>query len=412
MRIGVSTSVIQRGRTGIAQYLFALLRAFMRCGREHRFVLFVLEEDLPLFEFARPMMEIVPVPERYRSAVKNILWHQTQLPKLAREHCLDVLHIPSYRRMLWRCPCPRVTTIHDLAPFWVPNKYDWKRMLYGRVIEPRIATRQEEIIAISASTAADIERFLAVPRERIHVIHNGLDHTRFSPVGAIDPKAEAARRYHLHRPFFLYVARLEHPGKNHVRLIAAFNHFKASTRSDWQLVFGGSDWHGVQAIHAAAAESPFKDDIRFLSFVSDEALPDLYRAADAFVYPSLFEGFGLPPIEAMACGTPVICSPRGSLREVVGNAATIVDPEDAQSIASGLMSVACDPSVRERLRAAGFEQSKKFDWHHTAVATLGVYQQAAARLRSAHSGAGSGNRSISATHGQGEGASRPATAFE
>jgi len=222
----------------------------------------------------------------------------------------------------------------------------------------------------------------------------------------------AAQRFQLHRPFFLYVARLEHPGKNHVRLIAAFNHFKASTRSGWQLVFGGSDWHGAQAIHAAAAESPFKDDIRFLGFVSDEALPDLYRAAEAFVYPSLFEGFGLPPIEAMACGAPVICSPRGSLREVVGSAAEIVDPEDAQSIASGLMLVACDPSVRERLRAAGFKQSKKFDWHQTAAATLGVYQQAAARLRSARSGAGSENRSMSAARGQDEAASRPATAFK
>ena len=386
MRIGVSTSVIQRGRTGIAQYLFALLRAFTRYGREHQFVLFVLEEDLSLFEFARSTMEIVPVQEQFRPAIRNILWHQRQLPKLAREHALDVLHIPSYRRMLWRCPCPRVTTIHDLAPFWIRDKYDWKRMLYGRVIVPRLATRQEEIIAISANTAADIERFLAIPREHVHVIHNGLDHARFSPGPSSDPKTDAAARYQIDQPFFLYVARLEHPGKNHVRLIAAFNQFKASTRSDWQLVFGGSDWHGAQAIHAAAAESPFRKDIRFLGFVPDEALPSLYRAADAFVYPSLFEGFGLPPVEAMACGTPVICSPRGSLREVVGDAAEIVDPEDVVSIVSGLVSVACDRSLRERLRVAGLQQAKKFNWHQTAAATLGVYQQAAARLTLARIG--------------------------
>jgi len=398
MRIGVSTSVIQRGRTGIAQYLFALLRAFIRCGREHQFVLFVLEEDLSLFEFAQPTMEIVPVQERFRPAIRNILWHQTQLPNLARERNLDVLHIPSYRRMLWRCPCPRVTTIHDLAPFWVRNKYDWKRMLYGRAVVPRLATRQEEIIAISANTAADVEQFLAVPHERVHVVPNGLDHTRFTPVARSDSKAKAAKLYQLHRPFFLFVARLEHPGKNHVRLIAAFNQFKASTRSDWQLVFGGSDWHGAQVIHAAAAESVFRDDIRFLGFVPDEALPDLYRAADVFVYPSLFEGFGLPPIEAMACGTPVVCSARGSLREVVGDATAIVDPEDVISMVSGLVSVACDRSIWDRLRAAGLKQAKKFNWDQTAAATLGVYQQAAKHLTTARIGAGLQNSPMNWEH--------------
>src|SRR4051794_27221235 len=130
MRIGLSTSVIQGGKTGVAQYVFALLRGLKTFTRKHDLTLFVLEQDVPLFEFVRGAMEIVPVAERFRPAVKNLAWHQTHLPRLVAQHRLNVLHIPSYRRMLWRRPCALVSTIHDLAPFHIPEKYDWKRMFY------------------------------------------------------------------------------------------------------------------------------------------------------------------------------------------------------------------------------------------------------------------------------------------
>src|SRR2546423_363893 len=121
MNIGISTSVIQRGRSGVAQYVFALVRSLLAFTKEHQFTLFVLEQDVPLFAFVELKMKIVRVPERYRSPTQNILWHQPPLPGLPRQHRLDVLHVPSYRRMLWRKPCALVTTIHDLAPFHVPG---------------------------------------------------------------------------------------------------------------------------------------------------------------------------------------------------------------------------------------------------------------------------------------------------
>jgi glycosyltransferase involved in cell wall biosynthesis len=376
MRIGLSTSVIQRGKTGIAQYLFALTRAFLPFAGPHQFTLFVLEEDVPLFSFLDGRMEIVTVPERFRPAVKNIAWHQSMLPRLARRHHLDVLHIPSYRRMLWPRPCALVSTIHDLAPFKVANKYDWKRMFYGRVVVRRLARRQNRIIAISRNTADDIEKFFGLHGDRLTVIHNGLEHDRFFPGSRENARAQAAGKHGLQNPFFLYIARLEHPAKNHVRLISAFNDFKTATRSPWQLVFGGSDWHGAEAIHAAIKQSPFASDIRSLGFVENADLPDLYRAADAFVYPSLYEGFGMPPIEAMACGCPVICSTSGSLGEVVGNAAAIVNPDDISSIRQQLTVVAGDAALREKLRSAGLLQARQFDWEKTAAATLAVYQKA------------------------------------
>ncbi|MGI8966910.1 MAG: glycosyltransferase family 4 protein [Limisphaerales bacterium] len=379
MKIGVSTSVIQRGQTGIGQYLFALLRAFAAASTKTQFTLFVLEEDLALFDFAASKMQIIPVREKFRPAAKNILWHQTELPKLIHQYKIDLLHVPSYRRMLWPKPCPLVATIHDLAPFHVPKKYDWKRMLYGKMIVKQLAKRQDQIIAVSHNTAQDIVRFFGVSPEKITVIHNGLDHARFFP-GSRDEAKKWKTRHQINAPFFLYVARLEHPGKNHVRLIQAFNDFKSETKSDWKLVLGGSDWPGAEIIHAKIRQSNFSHDIHSLGFVSHDDLPILYRAADIFIYPSLYEGFGMPPLEAMACGCPVISSPRGSLGEVVGTAAQIIDPENISQLKTEMTRLANDPTAREKLRQAGLQQAQLFDWQKTAEATLQIYASALEKI--------------------------------
>ncbi|HZR17140.1 MAG TPA: glycosyltransferase family 1 protein [Verrucomicrobiae bacterium] len=377
MHIGISSLMIQRGKTGVAQYLFALLRQLQARPAAHRFTVFVLEEDVPLFDFIRGGMHLVTVPERFRPAVHNIFWHQKYLPTLARELGLDVLHIPSYRRLLGRRPCPLVATIHDLAPFRVPGKYDWKRMFYGRVVVRWLARHQDRIIAVSQNTARDIVTFFQVPEQRIQVVHNGLEHERFYPGSARNAKAWARNRFQLERPFFLYIARLEHPGKNHLRLISAFERFKQASGCDWQLVLAGSDWHGAEVIHAAIKRSAERKQIKCLGFVAQSELPELYRAADAFVYPSLFEGFGMPPIEAMACGCPVISSTAGSLAEVIGEAALKVDPESVTAMADQMSRLTLDEGMAERLRAAGLVQARKFDWARTASETLQVYQQAA-----------------------------------
>jgi glycosyltransferase involved in cell wall biosynthesis len=376
MRIGLSTSVIQRGKTGVAQYVFALLRALVARSDHHQFTLFVLEEDRPLFDFVAGQVRLVSVSERFRPPVANIFWHQAYLPRLARAHALDVLHIPSYRRLVAAKPCALVATIHDLAPFHVQRKYDWKRMFYGRVIAKNLARRQDALIAISKNTARDVTRFFGIPPERLTVILNGLAHDRFFPGDRPRALDAVAARHGLRRPFFLYLARLEHPAKNHVRLLDAFDRFKQKSGSDWQLVFGGSDWHGAEHVHRAIQRSPFATDVRVLGFVPESALPDLYRAADAFVYPSLYEGFGLPPLEAMACHCPVIASTRGSLGEVIGEAALPVEPEDIDAMAEQMRRLVADPALRARLQTAGLAQARKFDWNLAAAATLEVYERA------------------------------------
>ncbi len=387
MKIGLSTSVIQRGKTGIAHYLFSLLkelRPYTTSGslanteNPHRakfdFALFVLEEDIPLFSFLEGSMQIVPVEEKWRPAVKNIRWHQTILPRLCAEHRLDAIHIPSYRRLLFRAPCPKIATIHDLAPFHLAGKYDLARMIYGRYIVKNLARRQDAIIAVSQTTANDIEKFFGIPAKGIQVIHNGLDHARFQPTPDANDAA-VLKHFKLDAPYFLYLARLEHPGKNHVRLIEAFNQFKSASRSNHLLVLGGADWHGAEAIHAAAEASPYTADIRRVGYVSDAQLPPLYRQATAMVYPSLFEGFGMPPVEAMACHCPVICSDRGSLAEIAAPAACVVDPENRAHMAEGLKRVATDFAYAADLRRRGLARAADFNWQRAAAETISVYQR-------------------------------------
>ncbi len=376
MKVGLTATMIQGGRSGVAQYVFSLVRELIRAG-EVDLSVFVLEDELPLLDFAKDGCRIIPVPRAAAPPVKNILWHQFSLPKLAADLKLDVLHVPSYRRLVRRAPCPTVGTIHDLAPFHVKGKYDLARMFYGRVVVKSLARAQKEIIAVSHCTARDIEKFFGIPQSRLHVIHNGIDHDRFFP-GDIDAaRTWTAEKHGITAPYFLYVSRLEHPGKNHVRLIEAFVDFKKATGSDWQLALGGGDWHGCEAIKSAAAASPFASDIRFLGFVPDADLPNLYRAARGMVYPSLFEGFGLPPVEAMACGTPVISSTRGALEEVVADAALVIDPENIADITRALTALSTDSALADSLKAKGLPNAARFHWSRTAAQVTEIYRKAA-----------------------------------
>ena len=381
MKIGLSTSVIQRGQTGIAEYVFSLVRAFELHAEAHQFVLFVLADDLPLLEFARKFTRLVVVPETFRPPLKDIFWHQMILPKLARQFRLDVLHVPSYRRLPWARHCALVATVHDLAAFHVKKKYDRARMLYGRVIARELARRQDAIITISQNTARDIKQFWRLPDEQITVIHHGINHKRFFPVVREAAKAAEANHFGLCQPFFLYVARLEHPAKNHLRLIEAFEDFKWETKSPWQLVLAGGDWHGAEKIHETVRRSRFKSDIRCLGFVSAAELPLLYRDAGVFIYTSRLEGFGFTPLEAMACGCPRQCSTRGALGEVVGKAAVTVEPENVSALKLQMVRLAADENLRARFRAAGLERARQFSWQRAAVRTLEVYARAASRAR-------------------------------
>jgi glycosyltransferase involved in cell wall biosynthesis len=383
IRVALSTSVAQRGRSGVASYLFGLLEGLASIDAPVKIILVGLDADRPLFARWLDRCEWSGVAERWRPALRNVIWHQTAFRRRLRELRADVVHIPSYRRILWRAPCPQVVTIHDCAAFAVAGKYDFARMFYGRQVVTRLARTADTIMTVSAATADDVARHFGLAREAIQVVWNGLDHTHFRP-----PEPARLARFLDHQvrqraPYFLYLARLEHPAKNHVRLIAAFEQFAAAHPDHpHELLLGGADWHGAGHIHARLAASPLRGRIRALGFVDQADLPLWYAGATAMVYPSLFEGFGLPPAEAMACGCPVICSTRGSLGEVVGDAARLIDPEDIPALAAALGELA-DPAARARWHNRGLARATLFDWNETARKVTTLYQGAVAQRPSA-----------------------------
>jgi glycosyltransferase involved in cell wall biosynthesis len=217
------------------------------------------------------------------------------------------------------------------------------------------------------------------------VIHNGVDHQRFTPADRESAATLIARRYGVPPPFFLCVAPLEYPAKNHIRLISAFNVFKTITPSPWRLVLVGADGYGAEVLHQAVRCSPYAQDIHCPGFAPADELPNWYRAASVFVYPTLFEGFGLPPLEAMACGCPVLASAAGGVAEVCTDAAIYADAKDVVALQRELTRLAFDPELRRRLREAGLRRAQAFEWSKTAAATVEVYARAARQLACPHS---------------------------
>ena len=184
IRVGLSTSVVQGGRSGVATYIFGILEGLRRTEAPVEITIIGLKNDRALFQPWLDWAKWLPVPERYRSAVRNVAWHQLVLPGVARREDFDLVHVPSYRRMVARLPCPQLATIHDCAAFAVAGKYDLARMIYGRVVVKWLARQVTRITTVSGATADDVIKYFQIPREQIDVIWNGIDHERFKPLDA------------------------------------------------------------------------------------------------------------------------------------------------------------------------------------------------------------------------------------
>jgi len=374
MRIGLLTSAVGGGTTGTGQYILALTRALLTRDNPPDLVLFVLEADLPLFDFCSRRTTMVAVPESHREPDKLSDWLEKQLPELAREQDLDAVHLPDYRRVPWRGDKPLVVTVHDLAPVQKANKKDWQTGFLKRIARKPVI-RPPVFIATSDFVACGLQSHLNLPQRSIAVIYPGIDHERFHPGPAFEAKTAIDARHDLKQPFFLCVGKLDHPLGNHLSLIAAFNRFKRRSKSRWLLMLAGEDGHGAEAIQTAVRESPYAADIRLLDRVAEEDLPTLFRAADAFVYPTLEEIPDLTVVEAMACGCPVISSQRAVLGEWVGEASSLINPEDMDDFAGKLAAMAGGLDLRERWRRASLAQARKFDWQRNALETMAVYEQ-------------------------------------
>ncbi len=383
LNVGVSLFANDRGRSGIGRYMVELVFRLLETGGDLRWHVWLAEEDLGVFPFlvdSSPHVTVHPVPDVWNRPALSVLWHAVRLPGELRRVGADVLYLPAgNRRLAPAAGVPTVAVVHDLSAFHVEAKYDPARMLYIRRVLPWMIRRLDRVIAVSSSTACDVVALAGVAAGRVHVVGLGYDSEMFrprDPEGCRRRLAEAG--LHLPAAYLLYVSRLEHPGKNHVGLVRALaTILDRDPQFGADLVFGGSRWPGAEAIDREIEAAGLGDRIHLLGFVPDRVLPDLLGASLALVFPSLFEGFGLPILEAQASGVPVACADVSSLPEVAGGAAELFDPHDTGDIADCMARVATDAALRARLREAGLANAARYSWSAAAEATLGLLREVA-----------------------------------
>jgi len=381
MRVAVTTWGCDHGRSGIGRYLAEILSQFEHLNLASRVDLLVDREQSARLGAMAPSAKRVVTRGREGAPIADIAWHLASLPRQCARRAVDVLFLPAgNRRLPAHSPVPTVGTVHDLAPLVLPGKYDASRRVYLNSVLPRLIRRLDRVLTVSESSACDIERLVGVARDRIDVVPLGVDRTRYFPRDP-DRARTVAAEYGIPGPYLIYVSRLEHPGKNHVRLIEAFDRLRSRVDERIRLVLAGPDWFRAGEIHAAAARARFADDIVFPGFVAGADLPWLVAGARAACIPSLYEGFGLPVLEAMASDVPVACSDRGSLPEVAGDAAANFDATDVEGMAEALESVLFDDELRTRLRTRGQDRVGRFTWEATARRTWDVLEMAGAGER-------------------------------
>ncbi|MBI3119349.1 MAG: glycosyltransferase family 4 protein [Candidatus Hydrogenedentes bacterium] len=356
-------------RSGTGRYCAELLRAFAEIAPD-------LELTACLPRGSRSEEEPDAGGPAFRvshSAFRNV---PTTCPRVFMEHWLlphqarnfDLVHYPASVGPLF--PATNlVLTVHDLAVFRHPEWFTRGRALYYRAAITRGVRQARRIIADSRATAQELQELLDVPPDLIDIIPLGVS-PHFAPVPL--ERIEAIRRqYALPADFFLFVGTFE-PRKNLERLITAWDSVAACIPENLVLA-GRRGWRDAPILEAIQ-RSPFRSRIHLPSHVPEHDLPALLSAARAFVWPSLYEGFGLPPLEAMACGTPVITSNTSSLPEITGDAALLVDPHEVDAIAQALRRVSANAALRDELRAKGLTRAAQFTWHHTGDLTLRSYK--------------------------------------
>jgi glycosyltransferase involved in cell wall biosynthesis len=379
MRIGLEGRVLTRRIGGIGRYAIHLIEALLaltpqRCP-DLEFVIFTAPQtDREILQGMR-----ASTCERFRRIKSTLLRSSVLLPagilweRIEVFHGLDQSGIPLFLKA-GKC----VVTIHDVIPLVLPWAFPPRHRWVLATALARIRKQAERVIVPSMAAAEDVVHLLRVERERISVIPMGCD-SRFQPVGEPASVAAVRRRYDLPERYILFVGTLE-PRKNVQTLLRAFAQVIAETpQDDLTLVIAGGRGWGSEDYRSTVDVLRLHDRVRFAGFVEDEHLPELYRGALLFVYPSLYEGFGLPVLEAMACGTPVITSNRASLPEVAGDAALVVDPTRPEALAAAMTSILYDSELRQALRAKGLARAHTFTWDAVAQQTLAIYRAVGGR---------------------------------
>ncbi|MFQ3568063.1 MAG: glycosyltransferase family 1 protein [Aggregatilineales bacterium] len=371
-RIGIDYTPAQEQGGGIGRYVRQLVTALARLDQTNEYRLFVAgtsESTLPPAPGSNFEWAAVPVSARNFAR----LWHRLHLPlpvELFTGH-VDLYHATDFVLPPLLASTRSLLTVHDLSFVRVPEATSPRLKAYLDRVVPRSVHRADHVLADSQATKDDLVALYAVPPHKITVLLSGVD-PRFKPVNDPETLADVRQKYFLpERPYILSVGTVQ-PRKNYGRLIEALARLRAAGRSIDLVIVGGRGWL-EDPIYAAIQRAAVHDYVHFTGFADDADLPALYSAAACVAVPSLYEGFGLPVLEAMACGTPVVTSNVSSLPEVAGDAALTVPPTDLDALTSALERLLDDESLRSALIGRGLERIKFFTWERAAQQLLEIY---------------------------------------
>ncbi len=373
MRIGIDIRYAYDHFPGIGRYIVNLVRALGKLEHQHTLVL-LCNPALPNTRYDLNALGQMRSIELVTTAARPFsLWEQIQGPRLARALRLDVLHSPYYIKPYLSAGCPSIVTIYDLIGRRYPGTLSRRgRYFYNLTMALAVRT-SARIITISHSARDDIAHYYRVPKERIAVTPLAADR-HFCPQPA-EQIAAVCARYALPENYVLYLGSNK-PHKNLERLIRAWERIVPEQRPPsphLHLVIAGHYDPRYPEAQAMVAARKLTSSVHFLPNVAEADMPALYSGATLFVFPSYYEGFGLPPLEAMACGTPVLCAYSSSLPEVVDDAAITFDPYNSIELSRELRRLLNDGTLRERLRQQGLQRAREFSWRRTAQQTLFVY---------------------------------------
>ena len=342
-----------------------------------KFELFGWEYDRFTYSEAAQNIEFIPgcsISGRYA----NFVWHATKYPQLVKKRNWNACVFPAaHRRLPVSSPCPTVGVVHDMAPWWERKNRVYLKTI-TRMLLPSALRRLDRIIAVSSWVKQELIDITGIKESKIDVVPNGIDTQAFFPRPRGEESVVLIQPFSFRRPYILYVSRLEHPIKNHVRLIEAFGIFKEKTKHPHRLVLAGADSRGADKVKAAAAASPFKTDIFFTGHFPRTSLPELYSGADIVVIPSLYEGFGTGALEAMASGVAVACARAASLPETAGHAALYFDPQSVEDMADRMITLTTNRDVSRECRRLGLEHVKDFSWDVCVNRTLEIIRETTA----------------------------------
>jgi glycosyltransferase involved in cell wall biosynthesis len=374
MRIAIDLTALNAQASGIDRYLLGMVRSLARLERDAEFFLFINVEDRALFQGLHRLPPHCHVrPCCFRPRIFRLLFQQLLLPLFLHALRIDLLHSPAFLIPAWPGGARHVLTIHDMSSFALPHCHPPIRRgpLYERAVSASI--RRADLVTVpSSSVKSDILRFVSdVSEERIRVIACGIDDA-FQPRDAAEVTL-VLRRLALPTPYVLYLGTLD-PRKNLPMLIDAFAELVAQGRPE-HLVLGGDAGWSPNELLSRVARHGLRDRIHLPGYIAEADLPFVYAGAALFVYPSLLEGFGFPPLEAMATGVPVIASDTSSLRENLTGAAKLVPPGDAKVLAAAMNALLADESARKETVKAGLKRSQSYRWDRFAAETFACYEE-------------------------------------